>query len=89
MEQSDLNSEEGVRVLEGMLRDRDEGVAGLWSPGGPEIGNAWSPALRLRNKNKGASQTQIPKKVAISAKPSGLPLPTSLALPFQLPCLAS
>ena len=33
------------------------------------IGNALSLALRLRNKNNGASQTHIPKKVAISAKP--------------------
>lgn len=33
------------------------------------MGNALSFALRLRNRNKGASHTHIPKKVAISAKP--------------------
>jgi hypothetical protein len=33
-----------------------------------DVGRALSFALRLRNKNNGASQTHIPKKVAISVK---------------------
>ena len=33
------------------------------------IGSALSFALRLRKRKRGASQTQTPKKVAISAKP--------------------
>lgn len=34
-----------------------------------ETGSALSFALRLRKRNKGASQTQIPKKDAISVNP--------------------
>lgn len=48
---------------------------GLNGKGVPVVGRALSPALRLRNKNKGASHTHTPKNVAMSANPgAGLPL---------------
>lgn len=37
-----------------------------------DIGSALSFALRLRNRNSGASQTQMPKKEAISLNPGTL-----------------
>jgi hypothetical protein len=46
------------------------GAAGAPSGAAPVTGRALSLALRLKNKNKGAAQTQIPKNVAISVKPA-------------------
>ena len=37
----------------------------------PETGNALSFALKLKNRNNGTNQTQIPKNVATSANPGG------------------
>ena len=36
-----------------------------------DIGNALSFALKLKNRNNGTNQTQIPKNVATSANPGG------------------
>lgn len=48
----------------------DEGAEKEDAVGDPDdIGSALSFALRLRNKNRGASQTQIPKNEAISVNP--------------------
>jgi len=60
---SDLNRDDRGRVVVGF-----EGLVGV--PGSPVIvGKALSFALKLRNKKSGASHTQMPKNVAISAKP--------------------
>lgn len=48
----------------------DDFAAVMGDPGSVERGRALSLALRLRNKNRGASHTQIPKKEAISVTPS-------------------
>ena len=73
MEKRDLKREEGALASGetwraggiGIVVDEGEAVAEV----GPDVGNALSPALRLRKRNKGASHTHTPKKVAISAKP--------------------
>jgi hypothetical protein len=51
------------------------------------VGSALSFALKLKNKNSGASQTHSPKKVAISANP-GAGFTPATGLPYLL-CLAS
>jgi len=37
-----------------------------------DVGRALSLALKLKNKNNGTSQTQMPKKVAMSLNPGAL-----------------
>jgi len=55
-ENMDLNNEDFVRADE----EPDD------------VGRALSLALKLKKRNNGTSQTQIPKKVAISVKPGAL-----------------
>jgi hypothetical protein len=47
---------------------------GRWGTEGdsPDVGSVLSFALRLRKRNNGVSQTQSPKKVAMSPKEGGL-----------------
>lgn len=59
-ENIDLNNEEfdrGTPVAEGTLSIPDD------------VGRALSFALKLKNRNRGTSQTHVPKNVAMSVKP--------------------
>jgi len=66
----DLNNDVRGFVIIGDNMVEEVGVFGTLSAPTPMFrGKALSFALRLKNKKSGASQTQTPKNVAISANP--------------------